>query len=69
MNDFKNSINGFPIDNELKMLIANTVINKMESIGFEPTENTASWFANEVSETLVIEILESVVQWQAKKLN
>lgn len=69
MNDFKNSINGFPIDNELKMLIANTVINKMESIGFEPTENTVSWFANEVSETLVTEILEFVVQWQAKKLN
>ncbi len=69
MDEFKNSINGFPIDTELKMLIANTVINKMESIGFEPTENTVTWFANEVSEMLVTEILESVVQWQAKKLN
>jgi len=45
MDEFKNSINGFPIDTELKMLIANTVINKMESIGFEPTENTVTWFA------------------------
>lgn len=69
MSDFKNSINGFPIDTELKMLIANTVISKMESIGFEPTENTTTWFANEVSETIVTEILESIVQWQAKKLN
>ncbi len=69
MSNFENGINGFPIDNELKLLIANTVINKMASIGFEPTENTVKWFADEVSEPLINEVLESIVQWERKKLN
>lgn len=64
-----NCVNSFPIDEALKITIANIVCSKIESMGYELTKNTARHFANECSGELIESILEAIHQWTTKKLN
>lgn len=64
-----NHVNSFPIDDALKMTIANVVCGKLESMGYEITENTAKHFANESSAELIESVLEAIHQWTINKLN
>lgn len=64
-----NNINDFPIDNELKNLVTNLVIDDLGRIGITLTENEGLWFKNECAESLIANILEAINQWTIKKLN
>ena len=65
----ENNINDFPIDNELKQLIANLVSNNLERININLTKNQYDWFKDECSEELIANVLETVSEWTKKKLN
>ena len=63
------NINDFQIDLELKQLVTNIVVSKLESINIEMVENERIWFTNECSGELIENILEAVNIWTTKKLN
>ena len=65
----ENSINDFPIDNELKELITNLVANNLERVNINLTANEIVWFKDECAEELIANVLETVSQWTNKRLN
>ncbi len=64
-----NNINEFPIDKELKDLIANIVTDACKRAGLPVSENFNKWFSRECSEQLISNILDTIIIWENKKLN
>lgn len=63
------TVNGYPIDDDLRNAIANIVTAQIEKAGIEVSENFARWYKDECSNEIIENVLESVVQWEMRKKN